>query len=117
MVSWDPRKLSSSGYWSFSHPEIRSGDQSRIRLLATMSRNLSWRASRQLFGRKAESQAWSSASWARLDPVVGPSHEATNRKRFLGSGPRAPLAVALAANGDQRQEQCRRGATTQSECN
>jgi hypothetical protein len=40
--------------------------QSRISLLATMSRNLRFRASRHLFGRKAESQAWSSASWARL---------------------------------------------------
>jgi hypothetical protein len=30
MVSWDTRRLSSSGYWVFSHPEICSGDQSRI---------------------------------------------------------------------------------------
>jgi hypothetical protein len=52
MVSWDTRRLSSSGYWSFSHPEICSGDQFRISLLATMSRNLRFRASRQLFGRK-----------------------------------------------------------------
>ncbi len=36
MVSWDTRMLGSSEYWVFSHPEICSGDQSRISLLATM---------------------------------------------------------------------------------
>src|SRR5215472_11910491 len=46
-------------------PEICSGDQSRISLLATMFRNLRFLARRHLFGRRAESQAWSSASWAR----------------------------------------------------
>jgi hypothetical protein len=30
--------LSSAGYWIFSHPEICSGDQSRISLLATTFR-------------------------------------------------------------------------------
>src|SRR4029077_19012743 len=38
--------------------------------------------------------------WRPLDPVLGPSHEATNRKRFLGTGPPAPPARALAANRD-----------------
>ena len=40
MVSWDTRILSSWGYSVFSHPEIYSGDQSNISLLATMFRNL-----------------------------------------------------------------------------
>src|SRR5579863_5066143 len=53
------------GYAIFSHPEICSGDQSRISLLATMFRNLRLQARRQLFGRNAETQAWRSASWAR----------------------------------------------------
>jgi hypothetical protein len=58
IVSWDTRRLSSLGYRFFSHPEICSGDQSRISLLATMSRNLWLAPSRHLFGRKAEVQAW-----------------------------------------------------------
>src|SRR5215475_5490990 len=77
MVSWDTRMLSSSGYGVFSHPEICSGDQSRISLLATMSRNLRFTASRHLFGRKAETQAWRSASWARL--AGPPPWRATSR--------------------------------------
>ena len=36
MVSWDTRRLSSSGYWIFSYPKICSGDQSKISLLATI---------------------------------------------------------------------------------
>jgi len=65
MVSWDTRILSSSGYSVFSHPEICSGDHSRISLLATTSRDLRRRARRHFLGRKADSQAWSSASCAR----------------------------------------------------
>jgi hypothetical protein len=57
--------LASSGYRVFSHPEICSGDQSRISLLATMLRNLRLTASQHFFGRKAESQAWLSAACAR----------------------------------------------------
>ena len=87
--------LSSSGYWIFSHPEICSGDQSRISLLATMFRNLRLTASRHFFGRKAESQAGHphhgrdrpdghrgekspGSLWRPLDPVVEQSHEAAN---------------------------------------
>src|SRR6266566_49844 len=51
MVSWDTRLLSSSEYWVFSHPEICSGDQSNISLLATMFRNLRFTARRHLFRR------------------------------------------------------------------
>src|SRR5258706_4779152 len=40
MVSCDTRMLSSLGYRFFNHPEICSGDQSKISLLATISRNL-----------------------------------------------------------------------------
>src|SRR6266566_507891 len=58
MVSWDTRMLWSSGYWIFSHPEICSGDQSNISLLATTFCNLTWIASRHRLGRKADSQAW-----------------------------------------------------------
>jgi hypothetical protein len=65
MVSWDTRILSSSGYSVFSDPEICSGDHSRISLLATTSRNLRCRARRHFLGRKADSQARSSASCAR----------------------------------------------------
>src|SRR6266436_6716965 len=65
IVSWDTLMLSSSEYWVFSHPEICSGDQSRISLLATMFRNLRFTARRHLFGRNADSQAWLSAAWAR----------------------------------------------------
>src|SRR5271169_1743129 len=65
MVSWDTRRLSSSGYWIFSHPEICSGDQSKISLLATTFCNLPWMARRHGLGRKAESQASESASLAR----------------------------------------------------
>src|SRR5580693_6724245 len=65
MVSWDTRILSSLGYSVFSHPEICSGDHFRISLLATTSRNLRRRARRHFLGRKADSQAWSSASCAR----------------------------------------------------
>ena len=36
MVSWNTRLLSSWGYWIFGHPEICSGDQSKISLLATI---------------------------------------------------------------------------------
>jgi hypothetical protein len=57
MVSWDTRRLSSSGYWIFSHPEICSGDQSKISLLATIFCSFSWMARRHRFGRKADSQA------------------------------------------------------------
>ena len=58
MVSWDTRMLSSSGYWIFSHPEICSGDQSRISLLATILCNFTCMARRHALGRKADSQAW-----------------------------------------------------------
>src|ERR1700730_6839556 len=65
MVSWDTRIPSSLGYSVFSHPEICLGDQSKISLLVTTSRNLGCRARRHFLGRKADSQAWSSASCAR----------------------------------------------------
>src|SRR6266849_1259004 len=65
MVSWDTRMLSSSGYRIFSHPETCSGDQSKISLLATMFCNSPLLARRHRLGRKADSQAWLSASWAR----------------------------------------------------
>src|SRR5580704_10426457 len=65
MVSWDTRMLSSSGYWVFSQPEICFGDQSRISLLATMSRNLTLLERRQRLGRKAACQASPSAGLAR----------------------------------------------------
>src|SRR4029077_2091612 len=65
MVSWDTRIPSSLGYGVFSHPEICSGDQSKISLLVTTSRNLGCRARRHFLGRKADSQAWSSAACAR----------------------------------------------------
>src|SRR6266702_1530192 len=57
MVSWDTRMLWSSGYWIFSHPEICSGDQSNISLLATTFCNLTWIASRHRLGRKADPPA------------------------------------------------------------
>src|SRR5271170_2391659 len=50
MVSWDTRRLSSLGYWIFSHPETCSGDQSSISLLTTILRNRSWVASRHCLG-------------------------------------------------------------------
>ena len=53
--------LPSSGYWVFSQPEICLGDQSRISLLATMSRNFRLMERRQRLGRKADCQASSSA--------------------------------------------------------
>jgi hypothetical protein len=62
MVSWDTRIRSSLGYSVFSHPEICSGDHSKISLLATASRNLRLMANRQRFGRNAETHAWQSAS-------------------------------------------------------
>jgi hypothetical protein len=65
MVSWDTRMLGSAGYWVFSHPEICLGDQSKISLLATMFHNFRLTATRHFFSRKAESQAWRSATWAR----------------------------------------------------
>src|SRR5580692_5342226 len=57
--------LSSWGYWFFRHPEICSGDQSRISLLATTFRSFTWIDRRQRLGGRADSQAWWSASWAR----------------------------------------------------
>ena len=63
------RKLSSSGYWIFNHPEICSGDQSRISLLAPMFRNFTWMERRQRLGRTADSQA--SPSVDRLDTQDG----------------------------------------------
>src|ERR1700730_15721233 len=55
MVSWDTRIPSSLGYSVFSHPEICLGDQSKISLLVTTSRNLGCRARRHFLGRKADS--------------------------------------------------------------
>src|SRR5258708_405198 len=52
MVSWDTRRLSSSGYWIFSQPEICCGDQSRISLLATIFCSFTWIARRQRLGAK-----------------------------------------------------------------
>ena len=48
MVSWDTLMLSSSGYCILSRPEICSGDQSNISLLATMFRNFRLTARRHL---------------------------------------------------------------------
>jgi hypothetical protein len=45
------------GYRIFSHPEICSGDQSRISLLATIVRSFLCKARRHVFGRRAELQA------------------------------------------------------------
>src|ERR1700722_13960219 len=64
MVSWDTRRLSSSGYWVFSQPEICFGDQSRISLLATMFCNFGLVERRQCLGRKADYQASPSAGLA-----------------------------------------------------
>jgi hypothetical protein len=41
------------------------GDQSKISLLATMFHNFRLTATRHFFSRKAESQVWRSATWAR----------------------------------------------------
>src|SRR5580704_12321534 len=53
------------GILRLQQPEICLGDQSKISLLVTTSRNLGCRARRHFLGRKADSQAWSSASCAR----------------------------------------------------
>jgi hypothetical protein len=45
--------LSLLGYRLFSHPEICSGDQSRISLLATIIRSFLCLASRQALGQRA----------------------------------------------------------------
>src|SRR5580700_4373289 len=57
MVSCDTRRPSSLGNCHFSHPEICSGDQSCISLLATISRSVVSVASRHGLGRRADSQA------------------------------------------------------------
>src|SRR6266436_1078732 len=61
----------------FSHPEICSGDQSNISLLATIFCNLTWIASKQRLGRKADSQASEPASLARYSER--PPWRATSR--------------------------------------
>src|SRR5208282_5283488 len=83
--------LSSAGYWVFSHPEICSGDQSRISLLATSFRNFTWTARRQRLGRRADSQAWWSASWARYSGR--PPWRATSRLTVDAARSR-PLAIS-----------------------
>src|SRR5664279_5036175 len=65
MVSWDTRMLSFLGYRIFNHPEICCGDQSRISLLATIVRSFTRVARQHTLGRRADSQAWESASLAR----------------------------------------------------
>lgn len=62
--------LSSSGYWIFSHPEICSGDQSKISLLATILCNLPWMARRRRLGRKADSDFCLAESLARFTWVI-----------------------------------------------
>ena len=57
--------LSLLGYRLFNHPEICSGDQSRMSLLATIIRSFLRRARRHGVGRRADSQARRSASPAR----------------------------------------------------
>ena len=64
MVSWDTRILSFWGYRIFNHPEICSGDQSRISLLATIVRSFPWVAT---LGRRAASRPGSRLHW--LDRV------------------------------------------------
>jgi hypothetical protein len=49
--------LSLLGYRLFSHPEICSGDQFRISLLAPIIRNFLCLASRHGLGRRADFQA------------------------------------------------------------
>jgi len=65
VAAWNTRMLALAGSRVFSQPEICSGDQPKISLLATMLRNLRLTGRRHCFGRRAESQAWSSAAWAR----------------------------------------------------
>lgn len=83
--------LSSAGYWIFSHPEICSGDQSRISLLATTFRSFTCLARRQRLGRRADSQAWWSASWARYSGR--PPWRATSRLTVDVARSR-PLAIS-----------------------
>ena len=100
MVSWDTRMPSSSGYCVFSHPEICSGDQSRISLLATISRNLRlWQegtssAARPTprLGHPPRGSIGRTATMAgdlpahcrsRSIQIVELSHESMNRKRSL----------------------------------
>src|ERR1700732_2516961 len=54
MLSGGTRIPPSLGYSVFSQPEICLGDQSKISLLVTTSRNLGCRARRHFLGRKAE---------------------------------------------------------------
>ena len=91
MVSWDTRMLPSSGYSVFSHPEICSGDQSRISLLVTILCSFSWMARRHGLGRKADFQAWSSASLARY--TGRPPWRATSRLTVDAARSR-PLAIS-----------------------
>src|SRR5215218_6335162 len=65
MVSCEIRIASSAGYSLLSQPEICSGEQSSRSFPATTTRRGSLIASQHLLGRRARSQACSSAFWAR----------------------------------------------------
>jgi hypothetical protein len=54
MISRDTRRFSSLGYFSFSHPEIDSGDQCRSNLLTAISRNGSWISRRHGLGPQSQ---------------------------------------------------------------
>src|SRR5216684_5220708 len=123
MVSWDTRMLSFLGYRIFNHPEICSGDQSRISLLATIVRSFPWMARRHALGRRADSRPDDRLHWldtvdARRDapPPGSPSTqlaapwlspESTNRKQFLVRC----LPARPAASADEQPELSRRAAT------
>src|SRR5215203_5668353 len=64
MVSCEIRIASSAGYSLLSQPEICSGDQSSRSFPATTTRRGSLILSQHLLGRRARSQACSSALWA-----------------------------------------------------
>src|SRR5580704_5777249 len=121
MVSWDTRRLSSSGYWVFSHPEICLGDQSRISLLATMFRNFRWMERRQRLGRKADCQASPSAGLARY--AGRPPCRATSRltvdtarcKHLAISRIDEPEASPRGAHASVLPEQSHRDATPDNE--
>src|SRR5580704_15986214 len=121
MVSWDTRRLSSSGYWVFSQPEICFGDQSSISLLATMFRNFRWMERRQRLGRQADCQASPSAGLARY--AGRPPCRATSRltvdtarsKHLAISRIDEPEASPRRAHAAGQPEQSHRDATRDNE--
>ncbi len=105
----------------FSHPEICSGDQSNISLLATIFCNLTWIASKQRLGRKADSQASEPASLARYSerpPWRATSRltvDATRSRRLAISRIDEPQASARGASAAGPPEQTHRDATPDNE--